>query len=121
VRSGVSAASAYGWDELAQHVPTWSLDAYLSMEAFSSVQAQLNQLDLGDDVGATSRERDTVVLRVWSTSRGRFRGSRGDPPTDTRAAAAHMVGVLWAAASRGDGEGAARGDRPVQRTSGSCL
>jgi len=51
-------------DDLAQHVPTWSLDAYLSVEAFSRVQAQLNQLDLGDDVGDASRERDSVVLRV---------------------------------------------------------
>jgi hypothetical protein len=38
VRTGHSAASAYGWDELNQGPDsTWSLDAYLPLEAFSNL------------------------------------------------------------------------------------
>jgi segregation and condensation protein B len=39
----------------------------------------------------------------WSGTGGApsDRGSKGDPRTDTRAAAAHIVGVLWASASQG--------------------
>ncbi|MGI9147319.1 MAG: hypothetical protein ACR2IK_12315 [Chloroflexota bacterium] len=33
MRTGVSAAAAYGWDDLARNAPTWSLDAYLPLEA----------------------------------------------------------------------------------------
>src|SRR4051794_22833888 len=47
VRTGASAASAYGWDELdAGNRSAWPLDAYLCLEAFSSLQQQLNALDL---------------------------------------------------------------------------
>ena len=52
VRTGLSAAGAYGWDELIKAgaaSATWSLDAYLPVEAFDSLQAQLNQLDLEGD------------------------------------------------------------------------
>ncbi len=169
VRTGTSAASAYGWDDLAQKSATWSLDAYLPLEAFSSLQEQLNRLDIdgGDEVTA----RDAVLLRVvdepWPfpphyplapqplaaldlleypdlvarrigrealsslaeikpvvlarrsararamtgpligklvelrNGRGQKPRVEGDPKIDTRAAAAHIVGVLWASASQG--------------------
>ena len=172
VRTGCSAAGAYGWDELAGRPdPRRLLDAYLPPEVFSVLQEQLNHLDIGADVddGATN-ERDTVLLRVvegpWpfpphyplapqplaaldlldypdqvarrigrevlgslgetrpivlarrsakararagplmgkllqlSNGRGPRPRVEGDPTTDTRAAAAHIVGVLWASASQ---------------------
>jgi segregation and condensation protein B len=172
VRSGVSAAHAYGWDELLQPGadPAWVLDAYLAIEAFSALQEELNRrdidemddapgqqqvllrivdepwpfpphyqlaaqplaaLDLLDYPHATARRIGRGVLETLKetpapllarrSARGRAkrgpllgrllgglherRGRRpvveGDPRTDTRAAAAHVVGVLWAAASQG--------------------
>ncbi len=171
VRTGISTAGVYGWDELTQPVPTWSLDAYLPVEAFSALQEQLNGLDIDSDVEDASQARDSVLLRVIDepcpfpphyllapqplaaldlldypeplarrvacdvlsalpetkpgvlarrSARaralsgpllgklrgrvGRERAQRpvveGDPRTDTRAAAAHMVGVLWASATQ---------------------
>ena len=171
VRTGLSAASAYGWDELSQGPGSpWSLDAYLPFEAFSTLQEHLNRLDI-DAPPDEVIERDAVLLRVvdkpWPfpphyplapgplaaldlldypdpltrrvgrgvlaalaetkpavlarrSARARavtgplgqrligLRGGRGqtlrvegDPKTDTRAAAAHIVGVLGAAASQG--------------------
>jgi segregation and condensation protein B len=160
------------WDELTRRAPSWALDGYLSVDAFSALQEQLNQLDIDgdlDDPGAP--ERESVLLRVveepWPfpphyplapqplaaldlldypdqlarrlgrevlnalaetkplvlarrSAKARAmtgplvgkllelrngRGPRprveGDPKTDTRAAAAHVVGVLWASASQG--------------------
>jgi len=64
VRTGASAASAYGWDELdAGNRSTWLLAAYLSVEAFSTLQQQLNALDL-DGTAEESRVTDPVLLRV---------------------------------------------------------
>jgi segregation and condensation protein B len=171
VRTGTSASSAYGWEQLAeQSSASWSLDAYLPLEAFSSLQAQLNRLDIdeqSDDVSA----REAVLLRVvdepwpfpphyplapqplaaldlldypdliarrigrevlgslgdtnplvlarrsararamagplgerlleWRNGRGPRPRVEGDPKSDTRAAASHIVGVLWASASQG--------------------
>ena len=44
-----------------------------------------------------------VLGKLLEVKRGREERPRveGDPRTDTRAAAAHIVGVLWAAASQG--------------------
>src|SRR5207253_9121680 len=65
VRTGASAAGAYGWDELTQRTPTWSLDAYLSVNAFSALQEQLNRLDIENDLDDRgAREREDVLLRV---------------------------------------------------------
>jgi len=64
VRAGVSAARAYGWTELAQIGATWSLDAYLPLEAFSSLQEQLNRVDIDNEADAASEERDSVPPRV---------------------------------------------------------
>ena len=52
-----------------------------------------------------------VELRTARSPRPRV---EGDPKTDTRAAAAHIVGVLWASASQGLSVRELRGDRPVQ-------
>jgi segregation and condensation protein B len=172
VRTGASAASAYGWDELdAGKRSTWRLDAYLSLEAFSSLQQQLSAFDLNGAPEEALGVTDAVLLRVvdepWPfppnypvaaqplaaldlldypdqvarrigrevlnalgetkplvlarrsakaraltgplmgrlLERGGRRTERprveGDPRMDTRAAAAHLVGVLWAAASQG--------------------
>jgi segregation and condensation protein B len=172
VRSGLSAAGAYGWDELLRPGadPAWVLDAYVPIEAFSALQEELNRRDVDDTVDAPGREQvllrvvdepwpfpphcqlaaqplaaldlldypDTAARRIGRgvleslketpapllarrTARARAksgpllgrllgglhqqRGPRpvveGDPRTDTRAAAAHVVGVLWAAASQG--------------------
>jgi segregation and condensation protein B len=173
VRTGLSAADAYGWDELAQRSATWSLDAYLPLAAFSDLQAQLNRLDIDEppDRPDEGVDRDAVLLRVvdepWpfpphyplapqplaaldlldypdpvarhighavlsslaetkpqalarrsakaraltgpvgrrllelSNGRGERPRVEGDPKTDTHAAAAHIVGVLWASASQG--------------------
>jgi segregation and condensation protein B len=172
VRSGTSAAAAYGWDELTpQADATWRLDAYVSLEVFDALQEQLNRLDIDADSADDPNQREAVLLRVvdegWPfpphyplapqplaaldlldypgplarrTGRevlnelaearpavlarrsakaralsgpltGKIvelrarRGPRprveGDPKSDTRAAAAHIVGVLWAAASEG--------------------
>ncbi|HKB47428.1 MAG TPA: helix-turn-helix domain-containing protein, partial [Ktedonobacterales bacterium] len=50
VRTGLSAARAYGWDELLQPGadPAWVLDAYLPLEAFSALQEELNRLDIDE-------------------------------------------------------------------------
>jgi segregation and condensation protein B len=173
VRTGASAASAYGWDELdAGKRSTWRLDAYLSLEAFSSLQQQLSAFDLNgapeealgvtdavllrvvdepwpfppnypvaaqplaaldlldypDQVAPTRRPRGAdglpytkplVLARRSAKARaltgplmgrlleraGQQRSVRprveGDPRTDTRAAAAHLIGVLWASATQG--------------------
>jgi segregation and condensation protein B len=170
VRTGVSVAAAYGWQELRDTAITWLLDAYISVGAFNHLQEQLTRLDIDetDDVPA----RQEVLLRVvdepWpfpphyqlaaqplaaldlldypdpvarrigrgvletlneTTSTvlarrnararartgpllgrplGRLQQGRaprpvveGDPRTDTRAAAAHVVGVLWATGGQG--------------------
>jgi excisionase family DNA binding protein len=172
VRSGASAAAAYGWDELvdARNL-TWRFDAYVSQDAFSNLQEQLNQLDIDGTPDTTPAPADPVLLRVvddpwpfppnypiapqplaaldlldypdqvarragrevlaglgeirplvlarrsakaraltgplaaWLLQRNGHSAERprveGDPRTDTRAAAAHIVGVLWASASQG--------------------
>jgi hypothetical protein len=47
VRTGASAAAAYGWDELvAAQDPSWRLDVYVPEEAFSALQQALKQLDV---------------------------------------------------------------------------
>jgi segregation and condensation protein B len=170
VRTGVSAAGAYGWSELTEPVDaSWRLDAYVSLVVFDALQEQLNRLDI--DAEKPSGGYDPVLLRVvehtWPfpphyplapqplaamdlldypshdaqrigrdvlsslsetrpstlarrSARARavsgplaariveLRAGRrlrarveGDPKTDTRAAAAHMVAVLWATASQG--------------------
>jgi len=64
VRTGASAAAAYAWDELVDRAePTWMLDAYLPLEAFSALQEQLNQLDVEAALDAPAA-RDPVLLRV---------------------------------------------------------
>jgi segregation and condensation protein B len=175
VRTGVSAAAAYGWHELAQRSrSSWRLDAYLPLEAFSALQERLNQRDVDGELDAAAEssalDASAVLLRVvdsaWPfpanaviapqplaaldlldypdqvvrhvgrevldaltetrpvvlarrSARARALvgplgprlldgGGRrlprprveGDPLTDTRAAAAHVVGVLWASASQ---------------------
>jgi len=172
VRTGASAAAAYGWDELAgRPAPTWWLDVYLPIEVFDTVQEHLNRLDIDGDLFDDPAQRDAVLLRVvdeaWPfpphyplvpqplaaldlldypdrvarrigrdalkelgesrpsvlarrsararalsgpltgkilelrTRRGPRPRVEGDPKTDTRAAAAHIVGVLWSSASQG--------------------
>jgi segregation and condensation protein B len=172
VRTGASAATAYGWDELAQvDNLSWRLDAYISQDAFSTLQEQLNQLDVDETLDAGAAPAEPALLRVvddpWpfppnypiapqplaaldlldypdqvarrsgrevldglgelrplvlarrsakaramtgpligkllERNGQRVKGPRveGNPRTDTRAAAAHIVGVLWASASEG--------------------
>jgi hypothetical protein len=64
VRTGLSAAHAYGWDELLQPGtgPAWVLDAYVPIEAFSALQEELNRRDVEDT--NTAHEREQVLLRV---------------------------------------------------------
>jgi hypothetical protein len=63
VRTGINAAPAYGWDELANRPdPSWVLDAYLPLTAFSALQEQLNELDL--DGAADQSVSQPVLLRV---------------------------------------------------------
>jgi hypothetical protein len=65
VRTGTSTASAYGWDKLVEaEDPGWRLDAYLTEEAFSALQAQLNQLDVNESTDDTPALADPVLLRV---------------------------------------------------------
>jgi segregation and condensation protein B len=65
VRTGVSAAKAYGWHELLQPdaQPVWVLDAYVPLEAFAALQEQLNRLDI-DAADDDAPHRDAVLLRV---------------------------------------------------------
>jgi hypothetical protein len=43
VRTGLSAAEAYGWHELNDPVlARWSLDAYVTVEAYAVLQERLN-------------------------------------------------------------------------------
>jgi len=169
---------AYGWNEVRKAAgATWSLDAYLVVEAYAVLQEHLNRLDLEDTSDGMSAlwdpgaERERVLLRVveepWPfpphyamapqplaaldlldypadlarrmgrdvlrelaetkpvvlarrSARARATSGplaqrlielgsgrkmrprvEGDPRTDTRAAAAHIVGVLWASGSAG--------------------
>ena len=63
VRTGASAAAAYGWDELKPRPgSTWLLDGYLPLEAFSELQEQLNRLDIDGAEGGPPHE--PVLLRV---------------------------------------------------------
>ena len=66
MRTGTSAAAAYGWDELTNpSVRTWQLDAYVSLEVFEALQEQLNQLDIDESaVDEMTDERESVMLRV---------------------------------------------------------
>ena len=164
VRTGVSAATPYGWDELLDEEPHWRLDAYMPPDNLRPLHERLSgipttsatrpvllrtvdglwpfpshcqlapqplaALDLLDYPDAPARRRGREVLRELAelepstvarrTARARTlhgpllgktlgtassRGPRpvveGDPLIDTRAAAAHIVGVLWATASQG--------------------
>jgi len=168
VRTGISAARAYGWEELGAD-QVWAVDAYLPLAAVRVLLEQVNgagsessaadalaravllravdgpwpfpphsqlvpqplaALDLLEYPDATARRMGREVLRGLAdttsttvarrTARARTlhgplvgkllgaatgRGPRpsvaGDPHTDTPAAAAHIVGVLWAGASQG--------------------
>jgi hypothetical protein len=64
VRSGLSAAHAYGWAELLRPGAdsAWVLDAYLPLEAFSALQEELNRRDVDDTDDAPGR--DQVLLGV---------------------------------------------------------
>ena len=66
MRTGTSAAAAYGWDELTNpSVRTWQLDAYVSLEVFEALQEQLNQLDIDESaVDEMTDERESAMLRV---------------------------------------------------------
>ncbi|MBV9595442.1 MAG: helix-turn-helix domain-containing protein, partial [Chloroflexi bacterium] len=65
VRTGASAAAAYGWNELSHATkPTWLLDAYVSSEAFEGLQEQLNRMDIDADFVGDAADRDAVLLRV---------------------------------------------------------
>jgi len=65
VRTGVSTAAAYGWDELIERPDsTWRLDAYVSIGAFEAVQERLNRLDIDADSVDDAADRDAVLLRV---------------------------------------------------------
>ncbi len=72
VRTGVSAAGAYGWNQLTEPVDSgWRLDAYISLGVFDALQEQLNRLDLDPDPDLDARvpgqpggRRDAVLLRV---------------------------------------------------------
>jgi segregation and condensation protein B len=161
VRTGVSAAAPYGWQELSIGQP-WVLDAYVAADALRRLQASLPSttapgavpvllraidglwpfppnyqlapqplaaLDLFDYPDDLARDRGREILRnlvqaepttlARRSARARAllgplvgkalgTGQRpprpvveGDPRTDTRAAAAHTVGLLWASASQG--------------------
>jgi hypothetical protein len=64
VRTGASAASVYGWDELnPRSGSTWQLDAYLKLEAFEALQEQLNRLDIDEEADEVSAP-ESVLLRV---------------------------------------------------------
>jgi segregation and condensation protein B len=67
VRTGASAAAAYGWDDLPRARNSgWLVDGYLSETAFSALQEQLNRLDVDGSVGETQAHANTdpVLLRV---------------------------------------------------------
>jgi segregation and condensation protein B len=162
VRTGVSAAAPYGWDELTTGDP-WALDAYVHADALRRLEASpvstpaaltvsvllravdglwpfppnyqlapqpLAALDLLDYPDELARRRGREVLRSLAlaepttiarrSARARVllgplvgkalgvasdRPARpvvdGDPRVDTRAAAAHIVGILWVTASQG--------------------
>jgi chromosome segregation and condensation protein ScpB len=169
VRTGLSAAAPYGWDELAQAQggQPWALDAYLGPDAlqvlvdavaaaadhadeadrvpvllravegdwpfpnhYQLAPQPLAALDLLDYPDSAARHIGQAVVRSLAesapttvarrTARARAlagprlgkllgaahgRGPRpvvdGDPRTETRAAAANIVGVLWATARQG--------------------
>ena len=66
VRTGSSAAAAYGWAERlsgSQPDSSWVLDAYLPLAAFSALQEQVNQLDVEDAEDAAAGS-EPVLLRV---------------------------------------------------------
>ena len=65
MRTGASAAAAYGWDELTgQGNSTWRLDAYLSLEMFDTLQEQLNRLDIDAESSDDPTCHEGVLLRV---------------------------------------------------------
>jgi segregation and condensation protein B len=65
VRTGASAAAAYGWDELTDATrASWLLDGYVSQSSFAELQEQLNQLDVNGSEGETHTHTDPVLLRV---------------------------------------------------------
>ena len=77
VRTGVSAAGAYGWTQLTEPASGWRLDAYISLDVFDALQEQLNRLDVDVDADielgdappddprdVPSGRRDAVLLRV---------------------------------------------------------
>jgi segregation and condensation protein B len=66
VRTGSSAASAYGWLELTGRPdPSWLLDAYLPLEVLSALQEQLNQLAVdGSEADDAPETLEPVLLRV---------------------------------------------------------
>lgn len=69
VRSRVSIAGAYGWSEFAQAAPTWSPDGYLSVDAFTALQEQLNRLEMDSNIdGRGAQTREGVLLRVVEKS-----------------------------------------------------
>src|SRR5579859_2142607 len=63
VRTGLSAARAYGWTELTSAGQAWRLDAYISPQVFSALQQQVDRSD-----AETGADSDTgtvpVMLRV---------------------------------------------------------
>jgi chromosome segregation and condensation protein ScpB len=85
VRTGLSAARAYGWTELHPAAgQTWRLDAYLPLEAFSALQqhADRSSADTGSDA---ETEAVPVVLRVVDSQAGieSVRGTSRDSAIST--------------------------------------
>jgi segregation and condensation protein B len=65
VRTGISAAAAYGWHELVDtRDPSWRLDAYVPQEAFSTLQELLNRLEVDRSADDTAELADPVLMRV---------------------------------------------------------
>src|SRR5438270_8193338 len=64
VRTGASAAAAYGWDQLAgARDLSWRLEAYVSQDTFAALQEQLNQRDVDDDsTESLSKPTEPVLL-----------------------------------------------------------
>jgi hypothetical protein len=70
MRTGLSAAGAYGWDELTSRTSTatWLFDAYVPVTAFETLQEELNRFDLNGDTPeirlSRLMESTNRVLRV---------------------------------------------------------
>jgi hypothetical protein len=89
VRTALSAAHAYGWDELLQSGanPAWVLDAYLPFGALSALQEELNRRDVDDTDEALGREPVLLLARRTARARGKERAATADSSADSTSGA----------------------------------